>query len=161
MAVLADEFRAALARWASGVSIVTARQAERQVGMTVSAFSSVSLTPALVLVCASHSSETCAVIQATGLFAVNILAQHQRELSQRFSNPALEGKRFDGLLLKTGPSGLPLLTETAASLECRVAHSSVQGDHRVFIGEVLHTDRSDRAPLVFLQGSYGAFTTTD
>jgi flavin reductase (DIM6/NTAB) family NADH-FMN oxidoreductase RutF len=155
-----DEFRQTLAHWASGVSVVTAREGDRLVGMTVSAFCSVSLSPPLILVCASHASETCAVIQRTGQFAVNILAEKQRDLSQRFSDPKLEGHRFHGLTFHFGVTKLPLLAETAASLQCRVANEHIAGDHRVIIGEVLHTHRSDRAPLLFLRSGYGRFTAS-
>lgn len=153
-----DEFRHTLARWASGVSVVTAREGDRLVGMTVSAFCSVSLSPPLILICASHDSETCAVIQSTQQFAVNILADHQQGLSERFSDPNLEGHRFEGLAYDFGPMQLPLLASTSAALECRVTNSHIAGDHRIFIAEVLHTTHSDRAPLLFLKGSYGAFT---
>jgi len=158
MPIDADEFKDALARWASGVSVVTAREAERLVGMTVSAFCSVSLSPPLVLICASHDSETCGVIQRTSSFAVNILAQDQHEISQRFSNPNLEGIRFVDLAIRFGSGGLPLLEGVSATLECRVTQSHTAGDHRVFIAEVLHTTRSERPPLLFLQGGYGKFT---
>jgi flavin reductase (DIM6/NTAB) family NADH-FMN oxidoreductase RutF len=154
-----DEFRQTLAHWASGVSVVTAREGDRLVGMTVSAFSSVSLSPPLVLVCASRASETCAVIQRTGYFAVNILAEQQRDLSQRFSDPSLEGRRFEGLTFDFGTSALPLLAETSASLECRVVDNHVAGDHRVIIGEVLHTRTTHHPPLLFLKSSYGSFVS--
>jgi flavin reductase (DIM6/NTAB) family NADH-FMN oxidoreductase RutF len=153
-----DEFRQTLAHWASGVSVVTARQGDRLVGMTVTAFNSVSLTPPLVLICATHDSETCAVIQSTSQFAVNILAQHQQALSQRFSDPTLEGHRFENVAYAFGQSQLPLLAETSATLECRVSNSHVEGDHRIFIGEVLHAQHTDRAPLLFLKSHYGFFT---
>jgi flavin reductase (DIM6/NTAB) family NADH-FMN oxidoreductase RutF len=152
-----DEFRQTLTRWASGVSVVTARQGDRLVGMTVTAFNSVSLSPPLVLICATHDSETCAVIQETAKFAVNILAEHQQALSQRFSDPTLEGRRFEDLAFDFGKSQLPLLAETSAALECRVSNSHVEGDHRIFIGEVQHTQHSDRAPLLFHKSHYGTF----
>lgn len=152
-----DEFRQTLARWASGVSVVTAREGDRLVGMTVSAFCSVSLSPPLILICASHDSETCAVIQSTQQFAVNVLAEHQHELSQRFSNPNLEGHRFEDLPYDFGQMQLPLLAETSAALECQVTTSHVAGDHRIFIAEVRHTTHSDRAPLLFLKTNYGKF----
>jgi flavin reductase (DIM6/NTAB) family NADH-FMN oxidoreductase RutF len=157
MPIARDEFRQSLARWASGVSVVTARHRDRLVGMTVTAFNSVSLSPPLVLICATHDSETCAVIQKTAQFAVNILAEHQRALSQRFSDPMLEGHRFENLAYVFGASQLPLLAETSAALECRVSNSHVEGDHRIFIGEVLHTQHSDRAPLLFHKSHYGTF----
>ena len=86
MPVTADEFKRALGRWATGVTIVTARDGERIHGMTVSAFNEVSLDPPLVLVCADRSSNTLPVIRAGGVFAVNVLARDQEALSNRFAS---------------------------------------------------------------------------
>lgn len=160
MPVGADEYRATLSRWASGVSVVTTQHDGRRAGMTLSAFNSVSLQPPLILICATHDSVTCQLIQQSGVFAVNVLAEGQSELSQRFADARLEGERFDGLELLTGRSGLPLLDATAASLECRVTNSHSEGDHRVFIGEVLFSHVSERAPLLFLQHRYGRFVAS-
>ena len=80
MPVSGDEFRAALARWASGVAIVTAAAGDRVHGMTVSAFASVSLSPPLVLVCADKTSITLELVETGGVFAVNVLAADQQAL---------------------------------------------------------------------------------
>jgi flavin reductase (DIM6/NTAB) family NADH-FMN oxidoreductase RutF len=154
MSITAGEFKSTLARWPSGVSVVTARQGERLTGMTVSAFCSVSLSPPLILICAANTSETCAMIQGCGRFAVNVLASAQREISQRFADPELEGQRFDDLEFHFGKSGMPILAQVAASLECKLVHNSVQGDHHVLIGEVEHAEHNDRSPLLFHRGKY-------
>lgn len=154
MVITAEEFRATLSLWASGVSVVTTRDGEKLVGMTVSSFCSVSLAPPLVLICAANDSETCPAIQRSGFFVVNILTSRQRALSQRFSAPEFEGKRFDGLAFHTGVSGLPVLEETVASLECCVVADTLQGDHRVFFGQVLRAERTEQPPLVFHRGKY-------
>jgi len=86
MAVSADEFKSALGRWATGVTIVTACDGERVHGMTVSAFTEVSLEPPLVLVCADKTSNTLPFIEAGRAFAVNMLSSGQQALSNKFAS---------------------------------------------------------------------------
>ena len=97
MSVSNDDFKRALGAWATGVTIVTARAGERIHGMTVSAFTEISLEPPLVLVCADKSSNTLPFIEACGGFAVNVLARDQDALSNRFASKKDEWKRFEGL----------------------------------------------------------------
>src|SRR5688500_2335555 len=98
MGVSADEFRAALGRWPSGVSVVTSFGRE-PVGMTVSSFFSVSLAPPLVGVCLDQKSATLPVILATGAFGVSVLSMDQWALSERFASKADEHLRFLGVPL--------------------------------------------------------------
>lgn len=157
MPVSADEFRAALGRWASGVTIVTARSGDRVHGMTVSAFTEVSLEPPLVLVCADKSSNTLPFIREGGAFCVNILAHDQDALSNRFASKKQEWQRFDGLEYDVGTTGAPVLRDTVASLDCRVVGAHEHGDHVVFVGEVEQVRTSDRPPLLHFRGGYGDF----
>jgi flavin reductase (DIM6/NTAB) family NADH-FMN oxidoreductase RutF len=157
--VSATEFKAALGRWASGVTIVTASADGRVHGMTVSAFCSVSLDPPLVLISASNDSDTFSMIQSTSYFAINILAEHQRDLSNLFASKALEEHRFDDLSFELGRNGVPLLEETTASLQCRVTASHPAGDHTLLIAEVEEVRVAERPPLLFLRGAYGEFTS--
>ncbi len=156
MAVLADEFRAAMRRWASGVTIVTARAGHRIHGMTASAFSSVSITPPLVLVCAAKSSETYGVIAAGGNFAVNVLGRGQEELAQRFADKALEDVRFEGLETKTAVTGAPLIPGSLAALDCRVVGSHDAGSHVIYLGDVEALELADGEPLLYCDGAYRA-----
>jgi flavin reductase (DIM6/NTAB) family NADH-FMN oxidoreductase RutF len=152
--VTPDEFRDALGCWASGVSIVTSRSGERVHGMTVSAFSSASLDPPLVLVCADKSSDTCRLIAESGVFAVNILAQDQDALSRRFAEKRDEERRFEGLALERGVTGAPLL-RGLASLDCTLVAAHDAGDHVIYVGrvEALRQAR-DAEPLLYYRGSY-------
>ena len=102
MPVSGDEFRSAIARWGSGVAIVTSASGNRIHGMTVSAFSSVSLDPPLVLVCADKSSNTLGLIHEGQIFAVNILSSGQRELSNKFASKKDEHRRFEGVAWRPG-----------------------------------------------------------
>lgn len=155
MSVTADSFKRALRRWASGVTIVTAKSGDTIHGMTVSAFTSVSADPPLVLVCANRSSTTNELIRACGLFAVNVLADGQQSLSNRFASRDLDEHRFEGVGWRLGHGGAPVLEGALASLECKVRQAHEEGTHTIYIGEVLHADGDDEAtPLVYFDGAY-------
>ena len=118
-------------------------------GMTVSAFTEVSLVPPLVLVCADKTSNTHPVIARGGVFALNVLAHDQAALSDRFASKRDEERRFEGLDYETGVTGAPLLAGTVATLDCRVRAAHDAGDHVIYVGEVVDLRRSDREPLVY------------
>lgn len=154
MAVELDDFKKVLRRWASGVTVVTARDGERVHGMTVSAFSSVSADPPLVLVCANRSSTTHGVIEKGGVFTVNILAAHQAEVSTIFASSNNEESRFDSVPWRSGATGAPILEGSLASIECTVTNAYQEGSHTIYVGrvEAVHTEDAD--PLLYFQGSY-------
>ena len=154
MPVTADEFRAALARWASGVAIVTAAAGDRVHGMTVSSFASVSLDPPLVLVCADKSSITLEVLEAGGVFAVNVLADDQQPLSDRFASKKDEHRRFEGVSWRRGATGAPLLDGTVAALDCRVVAAHDAGDHVIYVGQVEVAEVHGGEPLLYHAGIY-------
>ncbi|MEM7411901.1 MAG: flavin reductase family protein [Myxococcota bacterium] len=156
MSVEAEEFKQVLGRWATGVTIVTARHEERVHGMTVSAFTEVSLSPPLVLVCADREANTLPVIRDGGVFAVNILARDQEALSNKFASKKDEWTRFEGLTTDTAETGAPLLQGAVANLDCRVAALHEHGDHVVCVGEVAAVRYSDREPLLYHRGRYGS-----
>jgi flavin reductase (DIM6/NTAB) family NADH-FMN oxidoreductase RutF len=158
MAVSSDEFRGALARWTTGVTIVTARAGERIHGMTVSAFSAVSLEPPLVLVCADKQSNTHPLIAEGRVFAVNILAVGQEQLSNLFASKKDEWRRFDDLAWESAATGAPILPGTVAALDCRLHAAHDAGDHVIYIGlvEWLRLDPT-RVPLLYQRGTYGRF----
>jgi flavin reductase (DIM6/NTAB) family NADH-FMN oxidoreductase RutF len=157
LAVSAEAFKAALSRWATGVTIVTARVGERVHGMTVSAFTEVSLEPPLVLVCAERTSNTLPFIREGGAFAVNVLARDQAALSSRFASKKEEWTRFEGLEFDVGTTGAPLLRGCVANLDCRVVSAQEHGDHVVFVGVLEETRTSEREPLLHYRSTYGAF----
>jgi len=157
MTISAEDFRHALSRRASGVAVVTARNGDRIHGMTVSAFTEVSLEPPLVLVCADKASNTLPFIEAGGVFAINILARDQQEISARFASKKNEDKRFDGLEVDTGRTGAPLLRGVAVNIDCRVVAEHDAGDHVLYIGRVEEVRSFDREPLLYFRGTYGGF----
>ncbi len=148
-----DTFRAVLGRFASGVTVVTTRDgAERDHGLTVSAFSSLSLDPPLVLVCIDQCSSLHPVLGEAAHFAVNILASGQEALSRRFSG--IVGNRFDGIGYTRGLTGVALLDDALAYVECRVARRHDEGDHTIFIGEVEAAETRSGHPLLYYRGGY-------
>ena len=159
MAVSADAFKKLCGRWTTGVTIVTARDGEKVHGMTVSAFTEVSLDPPLVLVCADKRSNTLPLIAAGGNFAVNVLARGQEALSDRFASKQDEWRRFEGLAWETAASGAPILAGTVGAFDCRVVAAHDAGDHVIYLGRVewLRVDES-RDPLLYQSGRYGGFT---
>jgi len=154
MSVSSEEFRAALGCWASGVTIVTSAAGDRIHGMTVSAFTSVSLDPPLVLVCADKSSNTLAVIEEGRVFAVHVLGSGQDALSNRFASKKEEHRRFEGLSYRAGKTGAPVLDDAIAVLECRVDAAHDAGDHVIYVGRVEAAEVREGGPLLYFQGAY-------
>jgi flavin reductase (DIM6/NTAB) family NADH-FMN oxidoreductase RutF len=153
MTIDPDLFRAVLGRFASGVTVITTRDATgRDHGMTVSAFSSLSLSPPLVLVCVDHAASMHPVLRDAQYFAVNILAAGQEALSRRFSGR--EDDRFDGIGFARGKTGAALLDDVLACLECRKVGQHETGDHSVFVGEVEAACARSERPLLYYRGGY-------
>jgi flavin reductase (DIM6/NTAB) family NADH-FMN oxidoreductase RutF len=148
------ELKDVYARWATGVTIVTARAGDRIHGMTVSAFTEVSLEPPLVLVCVDRTANTQHVIAEGGSFAVNILAREQESLAVRFASDGAEDRRFSNVQCTTGATGAPLLAGSVASLDCRLETAHEAGDHIIYVGEVVGLHLSDGEPLLFYNRGY-------
>jgi flavin reductase (DIM6/NTAB) family NADH-FMN oxidoreductase RutF len=136
--VSGGEFRAALSRWASGVTVVTAAGARGPTGITVSSFASLSLDPPLVLVCVARSSGSHDALVGAEGFAVHVLALDQRELSVRFARAGID--KFAGLEHEVGPFGAPLLPVGVARLVCAREAIPDGGDHTILVGRVTRVD---------------------
>jgi len=152
--VSSEDFRSALGRWASGVTIVTAAAGDRIHGMTVSAFSSVSLDPPLVLVCADKASKTLEVIEAGGCFAVHVLRAGQEALSNTFASKKEEHRRFEEIEWRAGATGAPLLAGVLATLDCRVDAAHDAGDHVIYVGRVESAEVGEGEPLLYYHAAY-------
>jgi 3-hydroxy-9,10-secoandrosta-1,3,5(10)-triene-9,17-dione monooxygenase reductase component len=160
MSVDAASFRRALGQFATGVTVVTTRDASgRPLGLTVSAFCSASLHPPLVLVCIDHRSEANAAMRESGLFAVNILAEDQEDVSRRFAAPGRA--KTDGFPFAEGRHGLPLVVGALAHVECRVRSFHDEGDHAVWVGEVRSLDAHPGRPLLHHAGAYARIVGTE
>jgi flavin reductase (DIM6/NTAB) family NADH-FMN oxidoreductase RutF len=156
MSASPGRFRATLARFASGVTVVTARAGDGvDHGMTVSAFSSLSLEPPLILVCLARDATLLPHLRQAGAFAVSILAVDQRELSHRFADQTVP--RFDGVAISRAANGAALIEGAAGHLECRVSAIHDGGDHVIVVGAVEQATAHLREPLLHFHRAYGRF----
>ena len=152
-----SRFRQLLGRFATGVTVVTTRDAGGQeVGMTASSLSSVSLVPPLVSVCIDRSADLHDVLAAAPQYVVNILAGHQEELSRRFATRAEQ--RFEGVGRWHTPDGLPVLEGTLGHLECVPEARHDAGDHSIFVGRVVGGETAPGLPLVYFRGGYAGLS---
>jgi flavin reductase (DIM6/NTAB) family NADH-FMN oxidoreductase RutF len=144
--------RNALGSFATGVTVITVWDGVAPHGITVNSFTSVSLSPPLVLWCVSDSAN-CAPVFAQGReFSVHVLASGQEELALRFARRS--GDKFADQPWDRGPYGAPRLPGCAAEFHCRVTERLPGGDHWIILGEVLAHDVSERAPLLFHRGRF-------
>lgn len=137
MAIEKDFFRQVMGRFATGVTVVTTRSQETLAGLTVNAFCSVSLNPPLILICVDLSSTTHPVIRESGVFAVNMLAEQQEDLSRCFATPSAE--RYAGFChtrYHVASTGAPIIDGTLAFIDARVVSEYPAGDHVIFLGQV-------------------------
>ncbi|MBX5440932.1 MAG: flavin reductase family protein [Solirubrobacteraceae bacterium] len=151
--------RDAMGRFATGVAVVTAADADgRPYGTTANAISSVSLRPPLVLACLRLESATLAAIRSGRRFAINVLAAGQRDLSERFARRAAPGT-WDGVAAERR-HGVPVLHGTLATVECVLHDTADGGDHEIVIGRVVAVDHveHDAEPLLFHRGAYAALS---
>ncbi len=151
-----DDFRAALARFASGVTVVSARGTDgADYGMTVSAFCSLSIDPPLVLACVDRAATVLPRLRGADTIGVSILAVGQAELSVRFADQAVE--RFEGVAITHAAEGPALVDGAVAHLVCRRVAEHVSGDHVIIVGEVLSAQVHGDEPLVYALRQYGRF----
>ena len=148
------DYRQALGRFPTGVAFAAARARDGQVaGVLINSFTSVSLTPPMVLWCLGHNSRSRTVFAAASTFAVSVLSEAQRSLLSALCRP-LE-TRFEDIPLRDGLGGAPVLEAAAAVFECSVVSITRAGDHDVYLGQVELFERRDHQPLAFLAGQYG------
>jgi len=153
MSIDATGFRRALGQFPSGVTVLTTRGADGEPrGLTVSAFCSVSLHPPLVLACIDRRADANVGLRESGHFAVSVLAEDQEDVSRRFA--ARGAGKFEGAPLVAGRHGVLLVTGALAHIECRVRSFHEEGDHTVWVGEVLGLHARPGRPLVYQAGAY-------
>lgn len=147
------EFRNALGRFATGVTVITARApAGELVGVTANSFNSVSLDPPMVLWSLSKASRGLAFFTAAEYFCVNVLAADQVRLSNHFAG--MQEDKFADLDFEPGLGGSPLLPGCAARFQCKTAFIYEGGDHLIFVGEVAAFDETGKPGLVYHEGKY-------
>ena len=157
MPISSEEFRHALSKFASGVTVVTTRDSQGNLhGITVSAFCSVSLEPPLILVCIDKRTASHYAFGESKVFAVNILRDEQINHSNQFASPLID--KFEKIEYGKGIEGIPILKDALVNLECRLIDSHETGDHSIFIGQVETAIVSEGNPLIYYQGNYRAIT---
>jgi flavin reductase (DIM6/NTAB) family NADH-FMN oxidoreductase RutF len=158
MSVDTADFRTTIGQFATGVTVVTAFDGDQPQGITVNALSSVSLDPPMVMIALDRRRFIVPAIEATGRYAVNILTEHQQELSDCFAGAAVTPDRdaFCGTSWHRGQTEVPVLDGVIASLECVVAERFEVGDHVLYVGRVEATSvpDGDAPPLLYHRRRY-------
>jgi len=155
------EFKAAMGRFGSGITVITVADEEGMHGMTASAFCSLSLEPPLVLVCVSKKARMHGLIEQGSGFAINILAADQQSVSNRFAGWWEEGRsKWADLNVDASPvCGAPWIEGSLASLDCTLEQAMPGGDHSIFVGRVLAVrvgakPATELEPLIWFSSRY-------
>jgi flavin reductase (DIM6/NTAB) family NADH-FMN oxidoreductase RutF len=150
------QFRSVMRRLAGGVVVITAGRGDDITGMTVTSLTSLSATPPRLLVSINRLASSFPLIERHRVFGVNILGSDQQALADRFSNGRLKGRqRFEGAAWTAGTSGVPLLTESLATVECQVEEIMERHSHAIIVGSLLGIELSHRlSGLIYWNGQY-------
>jgi flavin reductase (DIM6/NTAB) family NADH-FMN oxidoreductase RutF len=153
----AQQLRRLMARWVTGVSVVTSRDESGPRGATTNALTSVSLDPLLMLVCLDRGSNTLEAVRASGRFCINVLAAGQEEIARRFATKASGAEKLADVAHEP-VEGVPVLGGVLAWLVCELERELDGGDHAILLGRPLETGSDEDAdPLVFYGGRYHPF----
>lgn len=147
------DLRRVMGNFATGVAVITTRDVDgKPYGLTANALCSVSLAPPLLLICVDKSAESHPAFERSQRFAINILGFEHEEISRRFAVSG--GDKFVDVPHRTGATGVPVLEDVLAVVECRVVAAHDAGDHTIYVGEVEHLEGSEGNPLLFFRGKY-------
>jgi flavin reductase (DIM6/NTAB) family NADH-FMN oxidoreductase RutF len=153
LSVSPDEFRSVLGRFPSGVTVVTTKAADgSDQGMTVSAFCSLSLEPPLVLICIEKTASVHEALTRGPGFVVNVLSAKQEQIARRFSIVDID--RFEGVGFSRSGSGIAVLDDALAVIECNRLTMQDGGDHTIIVGEVEAGRAETGSPLLYYRGGY-------
>jgi flavin reductase (DIM6/NTAB) family NADH-FMN oxidoreductase RutF len=140
----------------TGVTVVTSVREGEPRGLTVSAFSSVSIDPPLVLICINREARSYLFISESKVFCVNILSGDQQQLAERFTSK-IRQNQFEGVPYEVGSTGAAIISGTVAHLECEVAEEHHAGTHSIFIGRVISCASRPGSPLGYYNGAFHDF----
>lgn len=156
MSVSPELFKQVLSRFCTGVTIVTVKNKSGAHGLTVNAFTSVSLDPPLILVCIDKGGNSHEFMSVCDFFVVNILSEEQTELANRFADPDLTSEqRFENASVQLTQRGIPIFDDNLGHLECRNVQQVDGGDHTIFIGQVEDANFSEeRSPLLYYKSRF-------
>lgn len=147
-----DEIKAFHRKFVTGVTIVTTTHAGQPRGLALNAFTSVTVSPAIVLVCVAKTSTTHDALFAADHFAVNLLGRDQLAVAQKFATKSTD--KFSALDWHTGQHGCPIINDSCAHLEAEITMRVRTSTHTVFFGRVLNANSTDAAPLVYLGAGF-------
>jgi flavin reductase (DIM6/NTAB) family NADH-FMN oxidoreductase RutF len=152
MAIDQAEFRRAMGHFAAGVTVVTSKFEGANAGITVTAFTSLSLDPPLVIVCIQKTARMHPRLPLGGNMAVNMLTEEQELVSREFASsktdPFLQFGHHEGA------TGAPILQDAMCAIECKIVSHLDGGDHTIVVGEVQATHVRDGKPLLYYRGGY-------
>lgn len=144
--------RQIMGRFATGVTVVTTVHDGVFSGLTANAVASLSLSPPLVLVAVERNAHSHAYMTKGRVYAMNILAENQADLSQRFATRG--PKEFGDLKYTIGATGAPILDGTLGYVDCKVVEILTGGDHDIFVGEIVAGETREGRPLLYFGGAY-------
>ena len=151
-----DDFRSAVAHFATGVTVITTVDDEGQPhSMTANSFTSVCMEPPVVLVCVAHGTNTFGFLEKVGRFGVNILRKEQEELGGYFAKRPDDRQGGVEYSYTPGKDGVPYLNDSMVFLACHVVGTHVYGDHTIFLGEVDEVQQHESGkPLMFYRSRW-------
>lgn len=153
-AVTPEALRHAMGHFATGVTVITARDATgAPVGTTANAVTSLSLDPPLILACFARESLTLTHVREHGAFAVNVLAAHHADASTAFAKRGAS-EAWQLVEHRDGHTNSPRVHDAIAVLDCVVEQRLPGGDHEILIGRVVDVEAAGGAPLVYWRGAY-------
>ena len=152
--MLSEEFKAAVGKFPTGVTVITASHNDKLWGFTANSFTSVSLDPNLISFCLDKKAASFEAFKELSHFAVNILSSNQADLSSNFARTRED--KFAGVSYKAGKfSKAPIINGSISFIECKKYDQIDCGDHYIFIGEALNTSIDEtKTPLLYFAKSY-------
>jgi flavin reductase (DIM6/NTAB) family NADH-FMN oxidoreductase RutF len=154
-------FRKVLGAFPTGVTVVTAMDGDRPVGLAIGSFTSVSLEPPLVAFLPAKTSTSWPGIERAGQFCVNVMAADQADICAQFASKADD--KFLGVEWEPGPhTSSPRISQSVAWMDCTIEQIHDAGDHWIVVGRVKEMDLDREAePMIFFRGRYGTFAGPD
>jgi flavin reductase (DIM6/NTAB) family NADH-FMN oxidoreductase RutF len=147
------EFRAAMSRLPTAVTVVTATGPEGPAGLTANAVVSLSLDPPLMLACLDRGSRTLRAVESSGRFGISVLGSGDEDVARGFATKAPQPEKWEGIAW-TERHGIPALHDAIVWVACELENVLAGGDHVIVTGNVLEVESSPGAPLVFHGGDY-------
>lgn len=154
-AMLRDDFRMAMRRMASAVSVITATRNDEWFGITATSVASLSMDPPSLLVCINRATSIRPIVETSTAFSVNILGPDHAPVSAAFGGAARGADRFEVGSWSANAMGVPILGDAVASIDCIVDGEIEYGTHSIVVGLVTQTRLSTATtPLIYVNGQY-------